>query len=131
MAVCSLQMLSDAKCLMYVPNSEEERQAVYEELLRRSAPMLAKGISVVLDATYMAAAHRFEACCLAERFGVDCKLVHIICCEDVEKWRISQHVNDASEADISVYLKLKDSFEPILGPHTVIDNSKDWFHLEN
>ncbi|MBV7337173.1 AAA family ATPase [Chloroflexi bacterium TSY] len=37
--------------------SEEERQAVYEELLRRSAPLLAKGISVVLDATYINPSH--------------------------------------------------------------------------
>lgn len=110
--------------------SEEERQAVYEELLRRSAPLLAKGISVVLDATYMVETHRTEACRFAARFDVDCKLVHVVCHEDVAKWRISQRINDASEADVSVYLKLKDSFEPIHGPHTVIDNSKDWFHLE-
>ena len=111
--------------------SQAERNAVYDELLRLANGYLATGTSVVLDSTYASATHREDARKLAETTGVNYSFVHITCAEDVAKARIEERVNDASEADVNVYLMLKNAFDPITEPHTVIDNSKDLLHLED
>ena len=111
--------------------SQAERNAVYDELRQRASAYLATGTSVILDSTYVSAIHREDARKLAEANGVNCSFVHVTCAEDVAKTRIEERVNDASEADVSVYLMLKNSFDPITEPHTVIDNSKDLLHLED
>ena len=113
--------------------SEEERQVVYEELLRRAAPLLSEGVSVVLDATYLSASHREDAFKVGERFDAKCRVVHVTCTEEVAKERIQQRVaqgSDASEADVAVYLKLKNALEPIRRPHSIIDNSSDYARLK-
>ncbi len=108
-----------------------ERNAVYEELLQRASAYLTTGTSVVLDSTYASAIHRDAARKMAKACGVNYSVVHVTCAEDVATTRIEERKNDASEADVRVYHLLKNTFDPITEPHTVIDNSKDLLHLEN
>ena len=105
----------------------EESAAVYDELFERAEARLDAGEHVVLDATFRRAALRERAAEVAERAGVEFRLVRVVCAEPVVRERIrkrEREEDDESDADFAVYNQLKAEFEPIEGDdHLVVDNS--------
>lgn len=102
--------------------TESETDAVYRELCERAGERLADGESVVLDATFARGDHRERIRDLADRHAVEFRLVRVVCDQPVVERRIANR-DDVSDADVDVYRRFKDEFEPVEGDHAVVDNS--------
>ncbi|MEZ4658500.1 MAG: AAA family ATPase [Caldilineaceae bacterium] len=101
----------------------EESRTVYQTLFQRARETLAVGAHVVLDATFIKAAHRQPIFELARDAGARLQLICVTCAPAVTEARLATRVGDVSEADIDVYRLLAAQFEPIAEPHIHIDNS--------
>ena len=100
----------------------EETESVYRELSRRAGDALAASESVVLDATFANATHREDARELAARHGVGFRLIEVVCDQAIAEQRIATR-DDVSDADVDVYRRFQDEFDPVEGEHVVVDNS--------
>ena len=81
--------------------SEANRNRVYEVMHRRAAALLNEGVSVILDATYLAVSRRSEAARLAERNGAVFLPVHCHCPRNVALERIdARHQSGQSLSDV-------------------------------
>lgn len=102
--------------------TESETEAVYRELSDRAGECLAAGGSVVLDATFAETQYRTPVRELAESYGATFHLLRVVCEQSVAERRIAGR-DDVSDADIPVYRRFREEFEPIESDHAVIDNS--------
>jgi len=101
-----------------------ETAATYDELLERARMDLEAGSDVVLDATFKTSQLRECARAVARETNARFELAHVVCEPDVVKTRIENRTETVSDADLTVYHRLKESFEPIDREHVVIDNSR-------
>lgn len=93
--------------------SDDEKDRVYDDMAGQVEKMLSEGKTVVVDATFYKAKQREFFFAIAKRLN---KKVFIIFCslpENEVKKRMEKRKNGPSDADFSVYLKLKKEFEPI------------------
>lgn len=111
--------------------SRSESQRVYDALFSRSADDLSNGSNVVLDATFSLKMGRENAEDIANQTGSQIQFVHITSQDQIIRERLRNRINTDSDADISVYEKQQDSFEPLEREHTTIDNSSDIQTLEH
>lgn len=102
--------------------SPEESIAVYDTMMGRAKEKLIAGGTVILDATFIAVAHRAVPLALAHQLDVASHIVHVECAPDVTKERLATRVADPSEADYLIYLRLRSQFEVIKQPHVHIKN---------
>lgn len=102
--------------------SEKEKQSVYDALLSSTETNLIHHTSVVLDATFYKNNLRLPFYKLAKQLNCPCSIIYISAEEKLIKERTSQ-VREDSEADYSVYLKLKDAFEAIDKPHLTLEST--------
>ena len=91
---------------------------------------LKKGFNVISDATNLAEWHRESLSRIAQRTNARFVIVQITAAGPVIQDRLTRRhadraPHDYSDATWQVYEKLKPSFEPIAGPHLVIDTSGD------
>jgi len=100
-----------------------ETAATYDELLDRTRDDLAAGSAVVLDATFKTSQLRDRAAAVAYETNAGFKLICVVCDQDVVETRIENRTGSVSDADLRVYYRLKESFEPIDREHVVVDNS--------
>ncbi len=109
-----------------------ESQATYQELLRRAEAALARGQSVVLDATFRRRALRQAAREMASRRGARWLLVWVTAPEAQVRDRLASRRGDLSDADYSIYLQLQSEVEPLGDdePHVSIDNRGTLQELE-
>lgn len=108
--------------------TQEESQAVYDEMFGRAEALLNRGKTVVLDATFMLAQGRERAHDLAEEHDADFDIIRVTAPASECKYRIRKREDSDSDADVSVYQSIADRFEPVELPHIEIDNSEWWFH---
>lgn len=101
--------------------SSQETEQVYEAVLDRARATLPE--PVVLDATFRRRRHRAKASALARAQGVDFRIVKVECDDAVVRRRIRERTNDASDADVSVYLQAE--FEPLMREAEIIDNTPE------
>ena len=99
-----------------------ETATVYDALLARARERLADGRAVVLDGTFRRRERRIEADDLAAAVGAGLRLVRVRCSEAVVEKRIADR-EGVSDADLAVYRRLRDRFEPVEMDHLVVDNS--------
>ena len=104
--------------------SEQEKQEVYNTLLERTQDVLLKNEPVLIDATFYKNALREPFYELAAKHSASLYIFHICADESLIKERTST-VRPDSEADFSVYLKLKDLFEPITLPSKILISEKN------
>jgi uncharacterized protein len=93
----------------------EHTDATYAELLRRARLLLARGESVVLDASWVSAAHRRAARDVATETTSDLRELCCVAPEPVTLERISSRVGSAhlvSDADAGVAVALKSTLAP-------------------
>ena len=104
--------------------SDEEKMRVYEAMLSTMQGSLARGEAIVLDATFGRAAWRrmFEDAAAAS--GHRIIYIEVIAREALIRERL-QVPRTTSEADYSVYAKLKSGMEPLLDEHLVLTSSDD------
>jgi DegV family protein with EDD domain len=92
--------------------------------------LLARGASVVLDATNLKETHRRPLYDIAERTAALLVIVQTEAPPDVARRRLTARVGgqaaaDASEATVAVYDRMKREAEPIERPHIRVDTSKE------
>lgn len=104
--------------------SRTETGKVIAEMNRQVELCLLQG-NVIVDALFTKQASRDFYKELAQRLGADFEIVLVTADEAVIEQRLNARVGDASEATFAQYLDRKPHFEPVQGPHKVIDNSGD------
>ena len=104
---------------------QQERILIYDIMVIIAKYLHDAGINCILDATFNKETSRNE---LIEKLGLSkdqIKIVECICPEAVVISRIKARKNDYSDADVSVYNKMKKIYEPVKGEHLTVDTSKD------
>ena len=102
--------------------SEKEKQSVYDALISSTETNLIHHTSVVLDATFYKNSLRLPFYNLASQLNCPYSIIYISAEESLIKERTSQ-IREDSEADYSVYLSLKDLFEPIEKPYLTLQST--------
>jgi predicted kinase len=106
----------------------ENRERVYDELFARAERLLADGLPVVLDGTFLAAAQLSRATSLADRHAAQLLVVRCQCPDDVAKRRIADRAaarDDPSEARPELFDLQKAEVEACPGelPHVEVDTT--------
>ena len=104
--------------------SDKEKLAVYDMMLNKMTAAVSDKKSIVLDATFYKASIRKEFESKASELGEQIIYIEITAPEDLIKERVSQQ-RKASEADYSVYLKLKKNTDPLSEDHLVLRSSNN------
>lgn len=103
----------------------EEKAKVYDELVERISSLLAEGKSVVADATFYRRSLRGKLVEEAAKAGAEAHFV--LCTLDEAEIRrrliAPPEERGQSDADFSVYLRVKASFEPLRAKHLTLDCS--------
>jgi predicted kinase len=97
---------------------------IYDVMVLMAKYLDKAGINCILDATFTRELSRRE---IKEKLGLAGKDFHIIeciCPEDIVILRLRQRKHDYSDADFSVYKKMKRIYEPVKEAHITIDTSK-------
>ena len=90
--------------------------------------LLAKGISLVLDATNLSERNREYLYCIGDRSGVKIVLVWVEAPPEVVRRRLGSRQEDAgnkSDADWGVYQQMRPVAQKISRKHFVVDTSRD------
>jgi len=91
----------------------EAREATYRSLLVDAVRLVRAGRSVVVDATFAARSFRAPFVDAAARLDVPWVLVHLEAREEVVRARLEARAGrGASDADLGVYLRAREAFEP-------------------
>ncbi|MGD1836832.1 MAG: AAA family ATPase [Nitrososphaeraceae archaeon] len=114
------------KELFQVPSYNRfERSIVYDVMILIAKYLHSTGISCILDGTFNRNKSRNE---VKEKLGLKQNQIYIIECTCPENIIMSRllcrNKDDLSDADISVYWKMKKIYEPVETNHTSIDTSK-------
>jgi len=104
--------------------SEQEKQLVYDRMLRTSETEIADNKTVIIDATFYKNSLRIPFYQLAIKLNAPLYIFYIEANELLIKERTSA-VRPDSEADFSVYLRLKNLFEPIDKPYETLTSERD------
>jgi predicted kinase len=104
--------------------SEEEKKSVYDELGRLAAAAMTEGRDVVVDATCYLKEQRDALRKLAQAAGVKSYIVLCTLSENEVRERLAMRgPRGMSDADFSIYLKVKGMFEPVDEEHVEADCS--------
>jgi predicted kinase len=109
--------------------AKEEKRLIYDVMLLVARYLHdAAGINCILDATFNTEKSRRTA--IEKLVNVSSDQIYIvecICPEDVVITRLKARKGDYSDADIDIYRKMKQLYEPVkeMEKHIVIDTSQD------
>jgi hypothetical protein len=98
------------------PYTEEADERVYAEMIHRADPILARGGSVVLDATFKRKALREKVAALARRWGVDMLLIQCTCPASAALARLDRRTRSGrslSDGRPELYDEQVRQFEPM------------------
>jgi predicted kinase len=102
----------------------KERKLIYDILILLAKYLSNAGVNCILDATLVKEKSRQG---IKKELNSITKNIHIIecvCPEDIIIKRLRRRSNDYSDADISVYRKMKKIYEPVKESHMTVDTSK-------
>lgn len=122
---------SDAlrKVLFATPGySAQESTQLFRAIHYLIEKLLKKGISLILDATNLSEPHREYLYSIAERLGVKLILVRVEAPAEVVRQRLENRLADSggkSDADWTVYQRMKSSAQKISRQHYAADTSRD------
>jgi predicted kinase len=110
--------------------TKEEKKLIYDVMLliARYFHNAAAGVSCILDATFNTEESRRDAReKLAGVLPEQIYIVECICSEDIVISRLKARKGDYSDADIDVYRKMKQVYEPVKEKerHIVVDTSRN------
>jgi hypothetical protein len=108
--------------------SEKEKELVYNLIFGMAQQMLGSSKSVLVDGTFYRKDLRDNVREIADAMKSEFIVVEVVCDESVIRKRLDRRCKTCctSDADFSVYQKLKKSFEPIKEKHFTIDTSSEW-----
>jgi predicted kinase len=122
---------SDAlrKIIIPVPTyTMEESTRLFRTVHRLIEQLLNKGISLILDATNLSERHREYLYNIADRLNTKLVLVRVNAPPEVVQARLNRRIEDSgskSDADWTVYQRMKNTVEEISRKHYVVDTSRD------
>ncbi len=102
---------------------ETTKARVYDELLRLARTTLRQGTSVVLDGTFYRQAFRDRISDLAQETGAVLKWLELRASTETVQQRVSGS-RPYSEADFTVYQKIREAFEPLKGERLSLDSDR-------
>jgi hypothetical protein len=108
--------------------SAEESTRLFRVVHRLIERLLKRGIPVILDATNLSERHREYLYSIAEHLGVKLILVRVEAPPELVAGRLHQRQEireGKSDADWTVYQRMKSSVEEIQRRHYVVDTSRD------
>ena len=109
--------------------TKEEKRLIYDVMLLVARYLHdAAGINCILDATFNTEKSRRTVIeKLVNASSDQIYIVECICPEDVVITRLKARKGDYSDADINIYRKMKQLYEPVkeMEKHIVIDTSQD------
>ncbi len=104
--------------------TEQERKLIYDVIMLVAGYLHSTGANCILDATFISESSRKK---VKEKLNLSrdqIRIVECICPENAIISRLKDRKNDYSDADFSVYLKMKQIYEPVKGKHLSINTSK-------
>lgn len=104
--------------------SDSDKVRVYELMMKRMSESLNKGKIVVLDATFNLQKTRIEFIKQSEKLNSHCYLIRIEANESDIKERLKKS-RPFTEADYSVYKKVKKEFENVGYRHLILNSSEE------
>lgn len=96
---------------------------IYQKMYDRAAAFLQQGKSVIVDATFHKDAKRDPYLNLARAKGYPLKWIELQTQEALIRERVNTK-RTYSEADFSVYQKIKSAYEPLKVPHLVLSSGE-------
>lgn len=122
---------SDAlrKTLFSSPDySAAESGRLFRAIHRLIERLLRKGVSLILDATNLSERYRERLYCIADRLGAKLILVRVEAPPEVVRARLrarQENAESKSDADWSVYQRMRSSVQKIWRNHYAVDTSRD------
>jgi predicted kinase len=110
-----------------IPNpnyKKQEKKLIYKVLLIVAKYLHKAGINCILDATFNTENSRRELTKKLDLSQEQICLVECMCPEDIVISRLKHRKNDYSDADISIYKKMKRIYEPIKEDHIIINTNQ-------
>lgn len=111
--------------ILHPTYSKQERRLIYDVMLLLAKYLHDAGINCILDATFNRERSRRE---VKNKLALDPSQFHIVecvCPEDVVLARLRARKGDYSDADVSVYRKMKKVYEPVREEHITAGMAKD------
>ena len=103
----------------------QERRLIYDIMLLLARYLHDAGINCILDATFNTENSRRE---LKKRLNLisspQINIVECTCPEHITISRLRSRKNDYSDADISIYKRMRSIYQPIKEKHIVVDTSQ-------
>jgi predicted kinase len=113
------------KELLENPNyDEDEKRLIYDILLLIAKYLHNAGINCILDATFNEQKSRNDIKKRLNLTNEQFKIIECICPEEETISRIQNRKKSYSDADISIYKKIKEMYEPIKEKHITVDTSQ-------
>ena len=109
--------------IRYPTYTRTEGRLVYDVLMLLTKYLTADGIDCILDATFNRERSRMEVENKLGSNNVQLYVIECTCPEEIVLARLRNRKNDFSDADYSVYSKMKGIYEPVQGKHLDIDTS--------
>ena len=106
---------------------KKEKDMVYNLIFDMAEKFLKSAKNVVLDGTFYRKELRKRVSDTAKKMKSDFHIVHVVCEESLIRERMEKrkHEKTPSDADYSVYLKIKGKFEPIREKHFTLKSGDD------
>ncbi|MGA6990019.1 MAG: AAA family ATPase [Nitrososphaeraceae archaeon] len=109
--------------IRYPTYASVEGRLIYDVLMLMTKYLSAAGIDCILDATFNRERSRKDVENRLRLNKVQLYVIECTCPEDVVFERLRNRKNDFSDADYSVYAKMKNIYEPVQGRHLDVDTS--------
>jgi predicted kinase len=109
--------------IRYPTYASVEGRLIYDVLMLMTKYLSAAGIDCILDATFNRERSRKEVENRLRLNKVQLYVIECTCPEGVVFERLRNRKNDFSDADYSVYAKMKNIYEPVQGRHLDVDTS--------
>lgn len=104
--------------------TKQERRLIYDILTLLAKYLYDANVNCILDATFNTEYSRKK---IKDKLLIPPKQMYIVecsCQENITISRLKYRKNDYSDANISIYKRMKDIYEPVKGEHITIDTSQ-------
>ncbi len=103
----------------------EERALIYDVMILLAKYLHQAGRNCILDATFNKEYSRNQVKNMLKISDDQFFIVECTCPEKIIFSRLKNRKDDYSDADVSVYQKMKKIYEPVKGKHITVDTSQD------
>ena len=125
--LCAVHVSSDITRKSMYPSptyTPQEKATVYTSMAAEAESLVRQGKDVVADATFYREAERERFAAIARAAGTEAFVIMTVLAEDEIRKRLARRQKGGpSDADFSVYFRMKGLFEPVSGRHLVVDSS--------